>query len=388
MDVDRIKQQLIKDVRSLRAPEGFVRAGKPRYYTLFGRDSIIIAWQLLDFDPTIARDTLRVLAHFQGQRVDFQKEEEPGKIIHEWWGDIVTKKPKRHLSIPWPLPYYGSIDATFLYLWLAALYLENTDDDSTIIALKPDILAAIQWTQTYADIDRDEFVEYQRKNPRGLYYQGWRDGMRHGVHFWKAPIEPVEVQGYKYAVYTALGRIMSLYRESDLNRTLQESAKRLQEIFLKKYWWPKERYFYFLFDGKDQPASVVTSNPGHLLFTGILPAKYTEQICARLFADDLWTPFGIRTESTESSDFNPNGYQQGSVWPHDNWIITEGLWRTGYHVKYRRIREALLAAYDKLGRLPEFYSVSKQNQLEIPDDSNRLQGWASAGLLNLLLRKR
>lgn len=384
MDHSLIKNQLIQSINFLKAPEGYIRAGHPGYFTLFGRDSLIIAWQLLNHDPTIARDTLHVLSTFQGQTFNAEHEEEPGKILHEWWGDIATKTPEKHPEIPWPFPYYGSIDSTFWFLLVASWYFKKTNDTGTLLKLKDNILAAIGWVRLQANADKDIFVDYRRKNERGIFYQSWRDVPMKPTDPWVPPLEFVEVQGYKYAAFTAISDVLEIYGQIGLALALQQEAQQLRQQFLDKYWWPEEKYYYFIFDKNDQPAKRVTSNSGHLLFTGILPADKTTSVSERLFKDDLWTPYGIRTESINSPDFDPAAYQYGSIWPHDNWIIAEGMRMNGHEEGYQKIREALLKAYEHFDGLPELYALDSHNRFIAPRQSNKLQGWAAAGLLNMI----
>lgn len=387
LPTDTIKHRLIKDVEFLRAPEGYIRAGYPGYHTLYGRDSLIIAWQLLSYDPTIASNTLRVLATFQGTTENAEHEEEPGKILHEWWGDIGSKTPLVKPGIPWPFPYYGSIDSTFLFIIVAALYLEQTGDQAFITSLGSNILAAVAWMEKYADPDHDHFVEYARKNPRGLFHQGWRDSPQSPHESAVPPFESVEIQGYKYRALTTAPSLLTVLDQTEPIDRLQKEAAILQQLFAKHYWWEAEQYFYCLRDGNNIPLPTVTSNPGHLLGTGILTAAQATVVTHRLWRDDLWTPYGIRTESTLNPDFNPTSYHHGSIWPHDNWIIASGMRRHGDEAGYQKIKAALLAAYNELGSLPELYAVDTHHRFVVPPVSNSVQGWATAGLLNMLLRQ-
>jgi len=194
VNIEEIKNKLRRDVEKLRSPYGYLNAGYPRYYTLFGRDSIISAWQMLKIDPSIAQATLQILSKYQGKTVDPKSEEEPGKILHEHRFD-----PKEQAELPkWKFPYYGSIDSTPLYIFLAAEYLKTTNNTAFISKIWKNIQAAFKWIINYGDKDGDSYIEYQRMNPYGLFHQGWRDGIEDHLKI-KPPVAIVEVQGYVYA---------------------------------------------------------------------------------------------------------------------------------------------------------------------------------------------
>lgn len=331
---------------------------------------------MLASNPAIAKDTLRVLAKHQGKTHDPAREEEPGKILHEWQGPATS---------PWPFPYFGSADATFLFLILASLYYEATGDRDTINSLKDSILAAVGWAQATAHQDKNQLARYQPMNPRGIRYQGWRDTLDQlQAVDPQPPLALVEIQGYKYAAYQRLPNILALWGETKLAARLQRAGGRLRQAFLDRFWWPQEEYCFYLIDGRGQAVRIITSNPGHLLFTGILPPDKIQAVVRRLFAADMRTPYGIRTEATTSPSFDPAKYQQGSIWPHDNWIIAQGLKLNGFTDEYRKIRQGLRRAYEELGGMPEFYAVNTQDRLWVPQESNQIQGWAAGALLNLI----
>jgi glycogen debranching enzyme len=380
-----LHSKLTRDIAELKAPEGFLRAGWPRYFTLFGRDSLIAAWQMLPLDPAIAQNTLLVLAALQGKTVDSNREEEPGKILHEWWGDLATRTPQPKTDIPWPFPYYGSIDATFLFIIVADRYFQTTRDQATLTALRPALVQALTWIKSHADPDHDALVEYERRNPQGITQQGWRDAPRHPAVAWQPPITLVEVQGYKYAALTSIKNLLRSNLETSEIRWIEHEQTKLKKAFLKLFMWDQEEYFYFLLDRDNNPTAVVTSNPGHLLFTDLLPKTACAAVVRRLFAPDMWTPYGIRTESTQSPLFIAEEYQQGAIWPHDNWIIAQGLHHCGYHQEYERIKKALIKAHQHFGHIPELYVVTPDHTLHPQERANSLQAWASGALLNMLV---
>ena len=378
-----IKRRLIAEIEKLKDKKGFVMAGLPRFGRLFGRDSLIVSWQLLDFDSKICRNTLEILSKLQGKKMDRFHEEEPGKIIHETDAMLHPENPRS------PFPYYGSVDSTPLYLILFAFYFQKTGDKKFIKKYWKNILAAIDWMKNYGDLDRDGFLEYQRKTPEGRFHQGWKD--------WKEdplgiipPVAIVEVQGYKYLALKEMTKIAELFNKSKLAGDLEKKAEKLKKDFNQKFWMPDKKYFALALDGKKRQRKAITSNPGHLLFTEIIEEDKIDLVVKRLFKKDIWTPFGIRTHSAKEPDFEPiifpECYHFGSIWPHDNWIIAQGFKKLGYKREYQKIKKALLRAYQKLGNIPELFGVVNDKIAEIPRACH-LQAWASGALLNFLTSK-
>jgi glycogen debranching enzyme len=376
--IEKIKSQLGKEIESLKDKKGYLRAGKPKFNRLFGRDSLIAAWQLLDIDPKITENTLKILATFQGKEVNNKKEEEPGKILHE-----TDFKHKFHPQVPeLPFPYYGSVDSTPLFLILFAFFYQKTKDKKFLKRYFANILSAVNWLINYGDKDNDLFLEYERKNPYGLYHQGWKDGLEESPKI-KPPIAVVEVQGYQYLALKEMVQISKILEDKKLSDSLLKRTRALKEKFNEKFWMPKQKYFALALNGEKNQKKTITSNPGHLLFTEIIDFKKVDFVVKRLFQEDLWTPFGIRTHSKKESDFSSSSYHQGSVWPHDNWIIAQGLKKLGFKKEYLRIKKALLRAYQKLGFIPELYGVKNKKIFEIPQACYP-QAWASGALLNFL----
>ncbi|MBI1974873.1 MAG: hypothetical protein HYS57_00760 [Parcubacteria group bacterium] len=378
---EELKERLVHDIETLRDPErGFIRAGFPRFLALFGRDSSIISWQLLDFDPNIAKKTIGILSQLQGKRADDTSEEEPGKILHEW-----HPKPSEYKLLSWPLPYYGSVDSTPLFVYLCGLYYEKTKDAEWLKQYWPSIAAALEWCKTYGDIDHDLFLEYERKNPLGLTHQGWKDSRLDHLKI-EPPIELVEVQGYYYAALRVAEQCARALGDESRAQQLAERTQKLKTEFLANFWLERQQFFTTGLGKSHTHDTRITSNPGHLLFTGILDGEDTRlaAVAKRLFAPDMWTPYGIRTHSTENHDFDPQSYHLGSIWPHDNWIIAQGLRRNGYVQEYQKIKEALTRASRELGNIPELY-VYADNKLETYPSACIPQGWASGALLNFTL---
>jgi len=383
MDIGQIRERLQEDITRLRAPEGFLYAGHPNFHTLFGRDSIISAWELLHIEPAIAKATLTILAKHQGKALNPTREEEPGKILHEHRFDAESRRELPY----WEFPYYGSVDSTPLFVYLAGRYAERAQEDGFIQELWPSLLAAYNWVRRCADAGGG-YLRYERKNPYGLFHQGWKDGSEDHLKI-RPPVAIVEAQGYAFAAYKAFAELAERFGTTTLANEASERARLLRDHFNRDFWVRGE-FFALGLDGSDAPREVATSNPGHLLFTGILSPDRASETVARLFRADLWTPYGIRTHSTTAPDFRPYGYHTGTVWPHDNWIIAEGLGTSGFEREAGRITDALIAAYDEMGKIPELYTVVDDRLVDLSESpmggarANPLQAWASAGLLALL----
>jgi glycogen debranching enzyme len=351
-----------RDLRALimPAPGGrIVSAGIPWYVAPFGRDALLTSSEALLLNPGLARDALMVLAKLQARADDPWRDAEPGKIMHELRvGELAGLGTVPHT------PYYGTVDATPLFLMCAADYYAWTGDLETLRALRPALDAALLWIEEFGDGDGDGFVEYERRSQGGLENQGWKDSHDSVVHadgsLAEGPIALVEVQGYVYRakltiadVYEALG---SVYRAT----RLREEAQELREAFNEAFWNPEEGTFALALEGragrKRQVASV-TSNPGHCLYCGIVEPRKAAAVAERLMAADMFCGWGVRTLSSGSPAYNPMSYHNGSVWPHDNAIIAAGLKRYGHDEAVRRIADALfeVATSARDFRLPELY---------------------------------
>jgi len=372
-----MRDNLLREIKKLTKPQGYLTAGLPNFDRLFGRDSCIAAYQLLDFDPEIARATLEILAKYQGKKLNIKAEEEPGKIPHEHYvggwldklKDLIKsqRKPdKLKYLLRWRFPYYGSIDSTAWWLILLSKYLKKTSNEKLKQKLQPNLEMAFFWIENYGDLDKDGFIEYQRKNSYGLLHQSWKDGLEISI---LPPIAMVEVQGYYYLAYQEFG--------------FKERAENLKKKFNKEFWMPEQNYFALALNGKKEQVKIITSNPGHLLFTGIIEDDKIEKVVKRLFEEDMWTPYGIRTQSANEPNFDPESYHQGSIWPHDNWIIYIGLRKYGYYKEAAKIKEALVSTYRALGHIPELYGVRNEKIFFIKNTCY-LQAWASGALLNIL----
>ncbi len=379
----RIKKQLIEEINALRTEEGYLLAGIPRFKCLFGRDSLIASWELLSYDSEIARNTLRVLAQLQGEKEDFETEEEPGKILHEiypqnisqeWW----EKWKKECKWLKKGKAYYNAEDSTVWFLVLAGKYFLKTKDKKFLEIIRPNIERALEWVFKYGNTDKDSFVEAQKRNPEVPSYPSWTEKFP-GV---KTPIAPVDLQGL---TFKAFNLIKEIAEEKELTSKLSEESKKLKREFNERFWMPDKEFFAFALDGDKKQIAKVTSSPGHLLFTGIVDEDKREKIVKKLFSRDLWTPYGIRMWSKKEYDFDPLSYRCGAVWPHDNWITAQGLKKLGYKKEYKRIKKALLKAFKELGYLPELYGVvDNKIELGLTEPICYPQAWSSAALLNFL----
>ena len=364
------------DIARLRAPEGWLQAGIPRFARLFGRDSCISALQLLADDPTVAAATIRALAARQGSVFDRRREEAPGKIPHEVpvrTEDRIRLEVRKRFR--WGFPYYGSIDSTSWWVRLVDRYVAATGDRALLGEVTPNLERAAGWMAGPARIGIDGLVAYQRRNPSALLHQGWRDSGLAEVSI-TPPVAIVEVQGYHADAGAALAR---------LGVTLPGGAVGPSAALVDERFWMADQGIHALAVGGDgQVAHMVTSNPGHLLGTPILSPERANQVADRLFADDLWTPGGIRTHSTRDPWFDGDSYHLGSVWPHDNWVIHEGLRAIGRHDDAARVRDAVLHALCTLEEIPELYAVDADGTPRSLPISQRVQAWSSGAVISFL----
>jgi len=382
-----IEKRLVKEIIEVLRDKkyGYLRAGFPTYGRLFGRDSLISAWQFLELDPKIARDTLKILAKFQGTKIDAERDEEPGKILHE---HQIGKKI--HPQGYFPFPYYGSADSTPLFLILFCLYYKKTRDRDFAVKYWLNAVRALSWIFHFGDKDGDLFLEYKRKRKTGLFHQGWKDSFQNHLKI-TPPVAIVEVQGYQYlALIETAGLAKSLFQDKALAISLLQRAKKLKKKFNQEFWMNDKKYFALALNNRKKQRKAITSNPGHLLFTGICEKRKERLVIDRLFQKDLWTPYGIRTLSVLDPDFDPKSYHLGSVWPHDNWIIAQGLKKIGYKKEYQKIKNAVLRADKEIGYIPEFYGVSLKGKIIIEGlepEPCYPQSWSIGALLNFYFDK-
>lgn len=361
-------------------------AGIPWFSTLFGRDSIIAASQTLILDPAIARETLYVLAQYQGKVDDEWREEEPGKILHELrLGELARCQETPHT------PYYGTVDATPLWLMLYAEYYAWTHDQETLERLWGSALAAMDW------IDRNcretGYLHYQRRSQRGLVNQGWKDSEDCIVNaqgeLAGGAIALCEVQAYVYAAKIRLSEIAQMKKRIDLADRWQDEARDLKQRFNRDFWMADQDYCALALDGKGNPVDSISSNPGHCLNLGILLPEKARSVAERLQAPDMFNGWGIRTLSSLSPAYNPMGYHIGSVWPHDNGMIAAGLRSLGLVDQALEITQGLIdmTLEQPYQRPPELFCgyerTTESSPVRYPVACSP-QAWATGTIFQLL----
>jgi glycogen debranching enzyme len=369
-----------------------IAAGAPWFMTVFGRDSLITGWMGLLVEPDLARGALETLARFQGTDVDPTTEEEPGKILHEMRFGAATG-----LALGGGQIYYGTVDATPLFVMLLGELRRWGLADDVVSRLMPHADAALGWIEAYGDRDGDGYVEYQRATPAGLANQGWKDSWD-AIRFAdgrlaEAPIALCEVQGYTYAAYVARAHFAEEAGDHETEARYLDKARRLKEAFNRDFWLEDRGWFALGLDADKVPIDALASNMGHCLWTGIVEEEKAPAVADRLLSPDLFSGWGVRTLGTSMRAYNPVSYHNGSVWPHDNALCAAGLMRYGLVEEALRVIEGLLGVAGATGgRLPELFAGFSRSELPTPvayPTSCVPQAWAAATahlILRLLLR--
>ena len=392
-DLGRAFKQSVSDIASLRLRTNsgsfgkLPAAGMPWFMTVFGRDTIITALQTLLFGPELAKNALTVLAELQATEDVPDIDAEPGKIVHE------VRKGKGAQA--WFPRYYGTLDATPLYLVLLSEVWRWTDDAGLVRDLRGPATKALEWIDRYGDRDGDGFVEYGKRSARGLDNQSWKDSgnsqLFHDGRPAEPPIAPCEVQGYVYDAKLRMAEVArEAWRDRGLAERLEREAEELRFRFDQAFWCEERGGFYALgLDREKRRIDSLCSNIGLLLWSGIVRPERVDAVVDRLMGEALWSGWGVRTMSAEDAGFNPITYHNGTVWPHDNSLICWGLARYERWAEAQRImRRTLEAAAHFDYQLPEVFAGFPRSETPFPiayPTATRPQAWA-AGTPVLLLR--
>jgi glycogen debranching enzyme len=363
-------------------------AGVPWYNTAFGRDGIITAMEVLWVAPEIARDVLRFLSAMQAKEFIPEKDAEPGKIMHE----TRTGEMANTGEVPFK-EYYGTIDATPLYIMLAGMYYERTGNLEFIKTIWSNIKAALYWIDHYGDIDGDGFVEYKHKAENGLTNQGWKDShdsiMHEDGNLCEPPIALSEVQGYVYGAKKYASVLAKALDENQFSLTLEQKAEEVKKKFNDVFWDHDLNSYILALDGDKKPCRVISSNPGHCLFSGIIDQDKAKPLVESLISENMFSGWGIRTLSADAVRYNPMAYHNGSIWPHDNALIAYGFARYGFSSEVLKITQALFDAslFIELQRLPELYCGFSRRRNEGPTAypvACSPQAWSVAAVFMLI----
>jgi glycogen debranching enzyme len=391
----RFYHQAIDDMAALRLPmagtghmEFLPAAGLPWFMAPFGRDSLIVSLQNILVYPEFARGSLEVLGRWQARERDDFRDAEPGKIMHELrYGELAHFKLIPHT------PYYGTADATPLYLITLHAAWRATGDHALLETYLPHAEAALDWIDDYGDRDGDMLQEYQTRSPAGYENMAWKDAGDSMTYADGSPVRGpkalCELQGYVYDAWVRMAEVFDALGKPDRAKTLRQKAAALFKKFNETFWDEESGFYAYMLDGEKRKVMTVASNPGHLLWSGIVPADRAARVVARLMARDMNSGWGIRTLSSLHPAFNPYSYQNGSVWPHDNSLIALGFKRYGFDAEAGQIARDIseAASHFLLNQLPELYAGVERSSTSFPVQylgANVPQAWAAGSCFALL----
>ena len=392
-DVRRLYAQAIDDMAALRLPTpdeaAFVpAAGLPWFVALFGRDSLIVSLQNAITFPGFARGALEELGRWQAKTRDDYRDAEPGKILHE-----LRRGELAHFKLIPHTPYYGTADATPLYLITLHTYWRCSGDLDLVRQLLPVAEGCLTWIDDWGDRDGDGFQEYQTRSSAGYENMAWKDSGDSVMHADGSPVKGpkalCELQGYVFDAWMRMAELYAALGHPDRAATLRAKAATLFERFNAVFWNEPEGFYAYGLDGAKRPILSVASNPGHLLWSGIVPRDRAARMVARFMKPDMWSGWGIRTLSALHPSYNPYSYQNGSVWPHDNGLIAQGFKRYGFAAEANAIAQDIMGAggFFMLNQLPELYAGVQQAQGTFPVQylgANVPQAWAAGSVFSLL----
>lgn len=365
LQLQRLIDRGVGDLRVLLTDVGYGKfpvAGLPWFGVPFGRDSLIAALQMLPFNTDVAKGTLKTMASKQGTKKDSWRDEEPGKIMHEMrFGELANTG-----QIPFT-PYYGTIDATPLFLVLLSEYMKWTGDMTLFNELEENVEAALNWIDQYGDRDADGFVEYHQEASKGIANQGWKDSGDSIVHrngeLGETPIALSEVQGYVYHAKVSMAEVYQLLDQTDKGEKLTADAVALKARFEESFWMEDQQFYALALDKEKKQVGTVTSNPGHVLLSGMLDSDKAKSVSDMLVSDKMYSGYGIRTMGEGEAGYNPMSYHNGSVWPHDNSVIILGMSKTNNQEQAAKAMEGLIRSADSFeyDRLPELFCGYEAN---------------------------
>ena len=393
--VRRSWDQAVRDMEALRLEDPtFERgvyipaAGVPWFVTLFGRDTLIVSMQAISGYPEFAAGALRRLGAMQATEDDPERDMEPGKIPHE-----IRHGELAQLGILPYTPYYGTHDATSLYLIVLSYLFQWLGDTAVLRRYLPNAEAALRWIDRHGDRDRDGFQEYKTRSSHGYYNQGWKDAgdaiPEEDGTLAPLPIALCELQGYVYDAKLRMAGIYDILDRPLDARRLRRQARELYERVNEKFWWEEEGTYYLGLNGKKEPIRSVASNAGHMLQSGIVPKERAGRVVKRLLADDMWSGWGIRTLSSDHVAYNPFSYHTGTIWPHDNAMIAGGLRRFGFDAEAAQVAKGMFDIAERLVayRLPELFAGLPRHEASFPVQylgANVPQAWAAGSIFRFI----